>query len=80
VQTNAAIAARDVRSHCTLEAGPAALLRDAAMRGCLSARGLDRIARVARTIADLTGSRTIDAAHVAEAIGYRSLERLGPAA
>jgi magnesium chelatase family protein len=79
-QTNASIAARDVREHCALEAGSTALLRDAATRGRLSARALDRITRVARTIADLSGSTAIEAAHVAEAIGYRSLERLGLAA
>jgi magnesium chelatase family protein len=46
----------------------------------LSARGLDRIARVARTIADLAGAADVAAPHVAEAIGYRSLERRGLAA
>ena len=80
VLTNAAIPAREVRRYCALEAGPTALLRDAATRGRLSARALDRIARVARTIADLAGSPAIEAAHLAEAIGYRSLERLGLAA
>ena len=41
----------------------------------LSARGYHREMRVARTIADLAGKDEIDAMHVAEAVGYRSLDR-----
>jgi magnesium chelatase family protein len=79
-QTNAAVGARDVRRYCALGAEAIALLREAALRGHLSARGLDRIARVARTIADLAGADAVDAGHAAEAIGYRTLERKGLAA
>ena len=77
---NGAIAAADVRRHCALDDAATHLLRTASARGYLSARALDRIARVARTIADLAGEQTISAAHVSEAIGYRSLERRGLAA
>jgi magnesium chelatase family protein len=77
---NGAIAATDVRRFCALDDAATELLRVASARGHLSARALDRIARVARTIADLAGAPSISAAHVGEAIGYRSLERRGLAA
>jgi magnesium chelatase family protein len=73
VFANAAVPARDVRRYCELEADAADLFRVAAARGHLSARALDRISRVARTIADLAGSASITAPHLAEAIGYRAV-------
>jgi magnesium chelatase family protein len=79
-QTNASIGARDVRRHCALNPDAISLLRNAAAHGNLSARGLDRLARVAGTIADLEGAPTIEVRHIAEAIGYRTLERKGLAA
>ncbi len=78
--TNAALSDTAVREHCPLDEQATALLRTAAARGSLSARALDRIARVARTIADLAGSGDIKTEHVAEAIAYRTLERRGLAA
>ena len=64
-----------LREYCRLDAASAALLERAMERLSLSARAYDRILKVARTIADLEGTADIGAAHLAEAINYRSLDR-----
>ena len=51
------------------------LVRQAMAEFALSARAHDKICKVARTIADLEGSRAIQPEHIAEAIGYRKLDR-----
>ncbi len=63
------------RTCCALAPEPRVLLRQAVDRLGLSPRAYHRLARVARTIADLAGAPAIDARHVAEAIGYRTLDR-----
>jgi magnesium chelatase family protein len=59
---------------CAFTGAGEALLRDAARRMALSARGYHRVLKVARTIADLAGVDALDAAHVAEALAYRSFD------
>ena len=75
VHTNARMNAAMVRQYCTLDEASDRLLKRAMERLSLSARAFDRILKVARTIADLAGREQIAQSDVAEAIGYRSLDR-----
>ena len=79
LSANADIPGAAVRSLCVLDGTALKLLERASAKRQFSARAVDRIARVARTIADLAASDRIAAEHIAEAIGYRSLERLASA-
>src|SRR5450432_897191 len=72
---NAWLQPRDVERLCAPDARGAALLKAAFAQLSLSARAYHRILKVARTIADLAGAEAIAANHVAEAIGYRRLDR-----
>ncbi|MBE6588609.1 MAG: ATP-binding protein [Ruminococcaceae bacterium] len=75
VSCNALLDAAGVQKHCILDESANAIFRTAYENLGLSARGHDRILRVARTIADLDGSELIGARHIAEAIQMRSLDR-----
>ncbi len=66
----------DAREHLVLNAAGKDLLRSAVDALGLSARAHGKILKVARTIADINGDEQIQPAHLAEAIGYRTLDRL----
>jgi magnesium chelatase family protein len=72
---NAAMTPDALRRHCRLDAAGQRLLDEAFQKLGLSARALDRILKVARTIADLEGDPALRPAHLAEAIQYRALDR-----
>jgi magnesium chelatase family protein len=75
VFSNAQMTPRLIRSYCRIDTESERLLEAAMARLGLSARAYDRILKVSRTIADLEGFREIQSSHVAEAVGYRSLDR-----
>ena len=66
---------KDIKSFCCLDDQGMELLKTAMTDMNLSARAYDRILKVARTIADLSGTERIDSDHVAEAVQFRSLDR-----
>jgi magnesium chelatase family protein len=72
---NAVLSTLEVDRHCAPDAQGATVLKQAISRLGFSARAYHRVLKVARTIADLAGARTIAAAHVAEAIQYRRFDR-----
>ena len=61
----------EVESYCRLDPPLTALLHKAVKRLNLSIRGMYRVLRVARTVADLAGSGSILPEHLSEAISYR---------
>ncbi|HYE40383.1 MAG TPA: YifB family Mg chelatase-like AAA ATPase [Ramlibacter sp.] len=68
---NQALQGAEIDVHAALSAPAGSFLRQAAERLGWSARSTHRVLKVARTIADLAGSATLEAAHVAEAVQYR---------
>lgn len=73
--TNARMRHREVQQWCGLHGSAAALMRQAVDEWRLSARAYDKLLRLARTIADLAASESIQSDHLAEALQYRSLDR-----
>jgi magnesium chelatase family protein len=75
IYCNAQMTSKMLHEYVQIEAEGLDLLRTAMTRLDLSARAYDRILKVARTIADLAGSELVHSDHIAEAVGYRSLDR-----
>lgn len=75
LKTNATLKSRELDTHAELDPKASNLLKQAMSELGLSARAYDKIRRVARTIADIETSKTVQAHHLAEAIQYRLLDR-----
>jgi magnesium chelatase family protein len=75
VRVNALMSPRQVRRFCAIPAEAERLLAAAMTQLGLSARGHERVLKVARTIADLVGAEALAVEHCAEAIQYRGLDR-----
>ena len=71
IASNADMRPADVRKYCQLDDAGTSLLRAAMNQLQLSARAFHRVLKLARTIADLAGSESIQPSHIAEAIQYR---------
>lgn len=77
IYCNAMMPSNKVKEICAVSDSGNALLKTAMERIGLSARAYDRVLKVSRTIADLSGEEAIGVEHLAEAIQYRSLDRDG---
>ncbi len=77
IYCNAMMPSNLVKEICEINEAGKALLKTAMERLGLSARAYDRILKVSRTVADLSGDTEIKTEHLAEAIQYRSLDREG---
>ncbi|MBZ0179503.1 MAG: YifB family Mg chelatase-like AAA ATPase [Melioribacteraceae bacterium] len=75
IYKNADMGSKEIRQFCKIDGAGNQLLKMAMNKLGLSARAYDRILKVSRTIADLEGAGNISAAHLSEAIQYRSLDR-----
>ena len=71
IKNNAEMGPADVKEHCGLDSASEGLMKSAMQQLKLSARGFHRVLKLARTIADLSASERIEAAHLAEALQYR---------
>jgi len=74
-KANHLLSSKEIAEVCTLQENDKALLQSAIQKLGLSARSVNRIRKVARTIADLENSDQIQTSHLSEAISYRRFDR-----
>jgi magnesium chelatase family protein len=72
IRSNSEMGTKEIRQHCALRSESVALLRAAVEKMNLSARGYNRVLKLSRTIADLSGSERIETEHLAEALQFRA--------
>ena len=73
---NAYLSSKEIERDCKLQDKDALFLENALNKLGLSVRAYHRILKVSRTIADLNGEKEIQQPHLAEALGYRAMDRL----
>lgn len=76
IHSNAEMSPQQIKEFCALDAGGQAIMQKAIQKMHLSARTFDRILRMSRTIADLAGAPTVLSSHIAEALQYRTVDKL----
>src|SRR5437762_12039695 len=75
IYSNSQMGPRLIRKYCVLSPDCERIMEDAVTKLGFSARGYDRILKVARTIADLECAEDLDPKHLSEAVQYRTLDR-----
>jgi magnesium chelatase family protein len=75
IYANAQMAPRHIRKYCVLTVECEKIMENAITKLGFSARGYDRILKVARTVADLDGVSDLAPKHLSEAVQYRTLDR-----
>ena len=75
IYANSAMGSKEIKEFCKIDSDCENLMKMAITKLGLSARAYDRILKVSRTIADLSGENSINASSISEAIQYRSLDR-----